>query len=248
MEPDSRVVVVVPTYNEAANLPTLVRRLMALPIPSLHLLIVDDASPDGTGDLADAMAREDPERFSVLHRSGKLGLGSAYTAGFRRALGLGAEAVVQMDADLSHAPENVVPMLDALADADVVVGSRYVKGGGVDRRWGLGRRLLSRGGNVYARWIGGLRPRDATSGFKAYRRRVLETLDLDGIRCRGFAFQAEVALLCQRHGFRVVEHPILFVDRSEGASKMSWGIVVEALWRLALLRLRRASASRGSPG
>ncbi len=246
MNLDSRVVVVVPTFNEAANLSTLVRRLTALPIPSLHLLVVDDASPDGTGDLADSLAREDPARFSVLHRSGKLGLGTAYTAGFRQALTLGAEAVVQMDADLSHAPEDVVPMLKSLADADVVVGSRYVQGGGVDQNWGVGRRLLSRGGNLYARWIGGLRPRDATSGFKAYRRRVLETLDLDAIRCRGFAFQAEVALLCQRHGFRVVEHPILFVDRSQGTSKMSWRIVVEALWRLAFLRLRRPAARRSA--
>ena len=246
MEPETSVVVVVPTYNEAQNLPSLTARLMALPIPSLHLLVVDDNSPDGTGELAQGMARQYPGRVSVLHRSGRLGLGSSYTAGFRQALSLGADVVVQMDADLSHAPEDAVPMIQALENADIVVGSRYTRGGGVDASWGLRRRLLSRFGNLYARRIGGLKARDVTSGFKAYRREVLETLDLDRTRCRGFAFQAEVAYLCQRSRFRVVEHPILFLDRVRGESKMSLGIVFEALWRLALLRFRRLPASRSS--
>ena len=238
MGPGTRVVVVVPTYNEAQNLPRLTARLLGLPIPELHLLVVDDNSPDGTGEIAASLAVEHPGRVTVEHRAGKLGLGPAYGLGFRRALELEADVVVQMDADLSHAPEEIPRMLRALEDADVVVGSRYVDGGGVDSAWSTGRRLLSRGGNLYARWVCGLAPRDVTSGFKLYSRRVLESLALDRCRCRGFAFQAEVAHLCQRHAFRVVEHPILFTDRTEGDSKMSWGIVMEALWQLALLRWR----------
>lgn len=228
--------VVIPTYNEAKNLAALVARIEALHLPSIKIIVVDDNSPDGTGQLAERLAQSLEGTLIVLHRESKKGLGPAYIDGFRYALQEGVEIIIQMDADLSHAPEYIPLFLKRLEEADVVVGSRYILGGSVDRRWGVLRRLLSRLGNLYARLASGVRVRDATSGFKAFRSRVLEELDLESFRCRGFAFQAEVALACERKLFRVVELPIFFTERALGKSKMSWMIIWEALWRLPRLR------------
>ncbi len=234
--PESRggVTVVVPTYNEAGNLRELYGRLSALGLPDLRLLFVDDGSEDGTEQTAHSLGAN----VSVIQRGRKLGLGTAYVDGFKRALEGDSGYVVQMDADLSHVPEYLPAFLDALASADVVVGSRYVEGGGVDERWGRHRQMLSACANFGIRLAAGLKVRDATSGFKAYRRETLAALDLDGLRCNGFAFQAEVAHACQRMGARVVEHPIVFMERVEGKSKMSWSIMIEAAWKLPPLRFR----------
>ena len=233
------VAVVVPTYNEADNLRELAERIFALGLPNPKLLIVDDGSPDGTGEVADALTQQYEGRVEVMQRGSKLGLGTAYVDGFSRALAVGADYVIQMDADLSHAPEYLPEFLKGLDHADVVVGSRYVAGGGADQTWSWFRRLVSSGGNFGIRTIAGLRVRDATSGFKAFRAPVLRSLDLDRFECKGFAFQAEVAHACQRMRLRVVEHPIVFTDRSKGQSKMSMGIVIEAVWRLLPLRWKR---------
>ncbi len=233
-----RVAVVIPTYNEAENLAQIVGQLDALDVPGLGFVIVDDASPDGTGDIADRLSAARPGRVIVLHRAGKQGLGKAYLAGFRAALDAGAERIVEMDADLSHPPSEVPNMLALLDTADVATGSRYARGGGTDPSWGLMRKLTSAWGNRGIRLIMGLRVKDATSGFKAFRRSALETIGLDRLRLAGYGFQAEIAYTCQRAGLRVVEHPYQFTDRKLGKSKMSLGIVIEAFWRLILLRLR----------
>ena len=233
------VTVVVPTYNEADNLPELARRLFALELPNVRLLIVDDGSPDGTGEVAREVAAQYGGRLELIQRGSKLGLGTAYVAGFGRALEAGAGCVVEMDADLSHAPEYIPALLDELAQAEVVVGSRYVPGGGVDHTWGLPRRLLSSLGNSGIRLITGLKVKDATSGFKAFRANVLEELDVTRFQCKGFAFQAEVAHACQRRGYKVVEYPIVFAGRAGGQSKMSLAILLEAVWRLLPLRWKR---------
>ena len=236
---EKKVVVVVPTYNEARNLPQLAARLFSLELPSIHMLVVDDASPDGTGQVAEGLTEVYSGRVRVLHRQGKLGLGTAYVEGFRHALNWGADVVVEMDADLSHDPQYLHPILDKIADHDVVVASRYIPGGGVDPGWGLGRRLLSQGGNLYARLVTGLRVKDSTSGFKALRRRVVESMDMDSFRCKGFAFQIEMAYACQKKGFNVAEVPISFIDRGTGTSKLSLAIVLEALWNVFWMRWRR---------
>lgn len=236
-----RTLVITPTYDERENLPVLVERLHAA-VPDADLLVVDDASPDGTGALADELHARHGDRVRVLHRDGKRGLGSAYVEGFRRALDDGYEVVVQMDADLSHDPRSVPALLARLeAGADLVVGSRWVPGGGIEG-WGLGRLVLSRGGSLYSRWILGTAVRDMTSGFKAIRRPVLEALELGTIRSEGYSFQIEVNYRALRAGFRVVEAPILFVDRRAGHSKLSRAIFAEAIgmpWRLRLDALRR---------
>ncbi len=236
-----KVAVVVPTYNEAENLPMIVERLSALDIDGLGFIVVDDASPDGTGELAEHIAATyDTGVFQVIHRLSKQGLGRAYIQGFRRALEEGAEAVVEMDADLSHPPAELPKMLARLEEtgADVVVGSRYMEGGGVDPKWSWVRRQISHWGNVGIRFLLGLKVRDATSGFKVFRRSALEHIGLERLRVAGFGFQAEVAYRCERMGLNVVEHPYEFLDRSAGQSKMSLGIVIEALYRLTLLRIR----------
>jgi dolichol-phosphate mannosyltransferase len=233
-----KVTVVVPTFNERENLPRLVDLLAALQVPNLHVLVVDDNSPDGTGEVADKLAVEGPIPVSVLHRTEKNGLGRAYVAGMTRALAEGADIVIQMDADLSH-PSTAIPgMLDKLAhtDAAVVLGSRYVPGGAVSN-WGVLRRFVSAGGSWYARIVLGVSVRDLTGGFKCYRRAVLETIDLDAIHSKGYAFQIETTYRALRAGFRVVEIPITFVDREAGGSKMSKTIVAEAIWRVPVLRL-----------
>jgi len=225
-------VVCLPTYNERENLEAMLR---ALGDKDVHVLVIDDSSPDGTGRLADGFA-EELDYVSVLHRDEKEGLGPAYLAGFRRALADGAELVLEMDCDFSHDPNDVPRLIAAAADADVVLGSRYVTGGGV-RNWGLVRRFISAGGSWYARVLLQVRVRDLTGGFKCYRRAVLESIDLEAIHSKGYAFQIETTYRALRAGFRVVEIPITFVDREAGGSKMSRAIVAEAIWKVPGLRL-----------
>lgn len=228
-----RALVVVPTYNEAASLPRVVERLQAAAETSddeIHLLIVDDNSPDGTGQIADELAARLAD-IHVLHRPGKGGLGPAYRAGFAWGLERDYDALCEMDADLSHDPADVPRLLMALRGADLVIGSRYVPGGGVVD-WPPHRRALSRGGNRYVQVMTGMPVSDATAGFRAFRRAVLEALDLATIKSDGYSFQLEMALRTWRVGFRIVEIPITFVERTEGASKISRSIVAEALWRV----------------
>lgn len=236
------IAVVVPTYNEAENLPPLVDGVLRALADEARLIVVDDGSPDGTGAVAARLAERSAQGIEIVQRDEKLGLGTAYRAGFERALAHGADRVVQMDADLSHDPGSLAAMLAALEDADVVVGSRYVEGGSVDPRWGPVRRLLSAVGNRGLRLLAGLDVRDATSGYKAFRASALGVVDLDDFRCAGFGFQVEMAAACQRLGLRVVEHPIRFRTRRSGRSKMSLAIVVEAIRRLTPLAWRRFSA------
>ncbi|HEX2292268.1 MAG TPA: polyprenol monophosphomannose synthase [Gaiellaceae bacterium] len=231
------LVVCLPTYNERENLEAMVSALGEVLPEDGRILVIDDSSPDGTGEIADRLAAE-LDHVEVLHRPRKEGLGPAYLAGFRRALELGADLVMEMDCDFSHDPADVPRLVAATEDADLVIGSRYVAGGGT-RNWGLVRRLISRGGCLYAQVLLGLRIRDLTGGFKCYRRAVLETIDLDAIDSKGYAFQIETTYRAIRAGFRVVEVPIVFSDREVGGSKMSNAIVVEAAWKVPLLRLTR---------
>ncbi len=228
---------VIPTYNEAGNLPRLVEQLLALPLP-LHILVVDDNSPDGTGEVAETLRAQHPDRIDVMHRSRKEGLGPAYRAGFRYALEKGAEVIGQMDADLSHPPERLPAMYQALEDADVVLGSRYVPGGGLDPSWPLRRRMLSKGGNLYARFILGLPIRDVTGGYRLWRRQVMAALPLDQIRSTGYVFQIEMIYLAYRLGFRIREVPIFFRERSWGESKLSFAVQREAAWAVLMMRWR----------
>ena len=236
MSSTPRAVVCVPTYNERENLEPLVRALAdVLDTSRDRVLVIDDASPDGTGELADRLAGELPW-VDVLHRSAKEGIGRAYLDGFAEALATGAELVLEMDCDFSHDPRDV-PRLIATAEdgADLVLGSRWVEGGGTEN-WGAVRRFISRGGSLYARLVLGVGIRDLTGGFKCYRRRVLETIDLDAIAARGYGFQIEGTYRTLRAGFRVVEIPITFVDRRVGESKMSGAIVLEAMRQVPVLR------------
>ena len=225
-----------PTYNERDNLRAIVAAVLEVLPAGSRVLVVDDSSPDGTGEIADRLAGERDE-VRVLHRKVKEGLGPAYVAGFGEALRGGAELVVQMDADFSHDPADVPRLLAAATDADVVLGSRYVNGGGVSD-WGLVRRAISRAGSAYARFVLGLRVRDLTGGFKVFRRRVLEAVDLESVGALGYAFQVEMTYRAIKAGFRVVEVPIVFRDRRVGQSKMSRAIVAEAAWRVPAMRLR----------
>ncbi len=231
-----RRVICLPTYNERENLEPMVRALGGLGLEGLQVLVIDDASPDGTGEIADRLAGELPW-VHVLHRARKEGLGPAYLAGFARALELGADFVFEMDCDFSHDPGDVPRLAAAADDADLALGSRYVAGGGT-RNWGLVRRFISRGGSLYAQVLLQLGIRDLTGGFKCYRRGVLETIDLRAIDSLGYAFQIETTYRAIRAGFRVVEVPITFADREVGGSKMSKSIVLEAIWKVPALRLR----------
>ena len=242
--PLDRVLVIVPTYNECENLEPIVTRLRAA-VPQAYLLVVDDNSPDGTGQLADRLAAAD-RQVQVLHRSSKDGLGAAYTAGFGWAREHGFDVVVEMDADGSHAPEQLPRLLTALEDADVVLGSRWVPGGEVVN-WPRSRKLLSRGGNAYTRLVLGLPLRDATGGFRAYRRTVLDALPLGEVASQGYCFQVDLAWQAWRRGHTVVEVPITFVERERGESKMSRAIVVEALWRVTWWGLRSGRSRRPAP-
>jgi len=252
--PFGRVVVVIPTYNEAANLEPVLARLR-LAVPQADVLVVDDASPDGTGVLADRLAGADPA-VAVLHRPAKEGLGAAYLAGFEWGLTRGYDVLVEMDADGSHRPEELPRLLAALSGADLVIGSRWIPGGAV-HDWPLRRRLLSRGGNAYARLVLGLPLRDVTAGFRAFRRGTLEGVKLCDVASQGYCFQVDVAWRAVAAGCRVVEVPITFVERERGVSKMDRAIVTEALWRVtawgvahrlrgARTRLPAGSAARPS--
>jgi dolichol-phosphate mannosyltransferase len=230
-----RATICLPTYNEAENLERMIR---ALEPAGAQVLVIDDNSPDGTGAIADRLAAE-LDWVNVLHRERKEGLGPAYLAGFERALADGAELVVEMDCDFSHDPGDVPRLLSAAEDgADLVLGSRYVEGGSVSDDWGFIRRAVSSGGSLYARLILGIPVRDLTGGFKCFQRAVLEAIDLETVQAKGYAFQIELTYRARRRGFRVVEVPIRFVDRTLGGSKMSHAIVLEAIWRVPELRLR----------
>jgi dolichol-phosphate mannosyltransferase len=229
-----RGLVIVPTYNESANVPRLVPQILQQD-ERLEVLIIDDASPDGTGALADDLAAAD-RRVHAIHRSGKLGLGTAYLAGFQWALQHDFDWVFQMDADFSHDPNHLPKFIEGLADYDVVLGSRYLGGRVTVVNWPIGRLLLSYFANVYARWVTGLPVADATGGFKAFRREALEAIDLHRVGSEGYSFQIEMSLRAWKKGLRVGEVPIVFVDRSLGESKMSKKIVREAVWRVWKLR------------
>ncbi|CAN5205098.1 polyprenol monophosphomannose synthase [soil metagenome] len=237
---------ILPTFDEAENIAAIVtaaRAVLAEAAPGDHrILVVDDGSPDGTGDLADTIAAEHDD-VEVLHRTTREGLGPAYLAGFARALGHGAQFVMEMDADFSHDPADLARLLAAAEDADLVLGSRYVAGGGVTD-WGPVRRLVSRGGSWYARVVLGLDVRDLTGGFKCFRREVLEAIDLPTVRSRGYAFQVELTHRAVHAGFRVVELPIVFRDREHGRSKMSWRIAGEAALLVPQLRVSHISGQR----
>lgn len=230
-----QLTVVIPTYNEAENLPSLIDNLIATSISNLKLIIVDDGSPDGTGQLAEELAVQLPGRLSVVHRPGKMGLGSAYIRGFGVALSEGAEAVGQMDADFSHSPSYLPGLLAELENWDAVFGSRYVEGGRVDERWSFWRVFLSKFGNTYARVILRLQVRDSTGGFRIWRAEALRGMPLQRIRSEGYVFQVEMAYVAQRMGFKISEQPIYFEDRRIGQSKMSLGIQLEAAIRVWLL-------------
>jgi dolichol-phosphate mannosyltransferase len=232
---------ILPTYNEAENVQAIVAaaaEVLAGAAPDgFRVLVVDDGSPDGTGEIADRMAAEH-DWLEVLHRTEKNGIGPAYLAGFRHALDRGAGYVMEMDSDFSHDPADLARLLQAVYDgADLALGSRYVPGGGV-REWGLLRRFISEGGSTYARLVLGLRVRDLTGGFKCFRREVLEAIHFDGVRSQGYAFQVELTYRAAQAGFKVVEVPIVFRDRQQGTSKMSWRIAAEAMWLVPLLRFR----------
>jgi dolichol-phosphate mannosyltransferase len=227
---------VIPTYNEAANVEAIVTACLERLPAARRLLIVDDSSPDGTGQIADRLATE-REDVAVLHRPAKRGLGPAYVAGFREALAGGADLIAHMDADFSHDPADLPRLLEAAGDADLVLGSRYVEGGGV-ADWGPARRAISRLGSAYARTALGVAIRDLTGGFKVFRRRALEAINLGSLASLGYAFQVETTFRTIRAGFKVVEVPITFRDRRVGQSKMTGSVVVEAAWRVPAMRLR----------
>ncbi len=243
---DVNITVVIPTYNEADNLPAIARVILALPLPHLSLIVVDDDSPDGTGRIADDLVQQyamhdgGASRVAVIHRTGKGGLGTAYVAGMTQAIATGADFIVQMDADFSHSPDYIPQMLGVMlaTDADVVIGSRYVPGGSLDERWEWNRRLLSWWANLYSRAILGLRIRDMTAGFKMWRRSALETIGLENVRSNGYSFQVEMAYLCERLGFRLVEIPIHFEDRRIGQSKLDVPVKLESAWRTWQIRWR----------
>ena len=230
-----KITVIIPTYNEAENLAKISTALLALPLPELSILVVDDNSPDGTGDIAEQLSQETNGRVQVLHRSGKLGLGSAYILGFGVALSRGAEAVCQMDADFSHPVDKVPELVKNLADADIVIGSRYVAGGKLDERWPFWRKGLSAFGNFYARTILGMSIRDCTGGFRLFRREVLQGMPLERVKSNGYVFQVDTAYLATLLGYKFKEIPIYFADRRWGTSKMSLRIQLEAAYRVWLL-------------
>ncbi len=252
-----KIAVVIPTYNEADNLPTITAAIFALGLRNLQLVIVDDDSPDGTGRIADELALHynaaTPSAsrpvMQIIHRQGKGGLGTAYVAGMTRAIADGADFIVQMDADFSHSPAYIPQMLGVIlaTDADVVIGSRYVPGGSLDARWEWNRRFLSWWANLYSRAILGLRIRDMTAGFKLWRRGALEAIGLENIRSNGYSFQVEMAYLCEKLGFRLIEIPIHFEDRRIGQSKLDVPVKLESAWRTWQIRWRYRQLRRRQP-
>lgn len=235
-EQTDKTLIIVPTYNEKENLPLLAQAVFEV-VPQVHILVVDDGSPDGTGELADELAAKD-ERIQVMHRTAKEGLGKAYVAGFHWALERDYEFVFEMDCDFSHRPEHLPDFLAAAQKADLVLGSRYIKGGGTEN-WGLMRKFISRGGNIYAQTILGLPYKDLTGGFKCFRRRVLEALDLNNLYSFGYAFQIELTYRAHKKGFNIAQVPIIFPDRTRGESKMSGKIFKEAF--VTVWKLRKAA-------
>lgn len=233
-EQSERALVIIPTYNERENLPRLIPMVLEQD-PRLEVLIIDDASPDGTGALADELAAANP-RVHVFHREGKLGLGTAYLTGFRWALERDYAYIFEMDADFSHDPAHLPQFLAAIQNADVVLGSRYLEGRVTVVNWPITRLLLSYGANIYARLVTGLPIADATGGYKCFRREVLQAIDLDRVESEGYAFQIEITLRAWKKGFRIVEIPIVFTDRDVGESKMSKRIIREAVWKVWKLR------------
>lgn len=232
------ITIVIPTYNEAENIPKLVSLIFELPLPGLNLLIVDDNSPDGSGQIAEELGRQSGGRVRVLHRPGKLGLGTAYIQGFQLALSQGADYIGQMDADFSHPIDKIVPMVEALSEYDFAIGSRYVPGGRLDERWPIWRMALSGWGNFYARTILGMQIRDVTGGYKLWKRETLSAMPLERIRSNGYVFQVEMSYVASLLGFRCKEIPIYFADRRWGKSKMNFRIQVEAairVWQLLSL-------------
>ncbi len=238
------IMVVIPTYNEADNLATIAGELLALDLADLEILVVDDDSPDGTGDIADSLVERHPDQIHVMHRSGVRGLGTAYVSGFQYALDQGASLIVQMDADFSHSPSYIPEMAASTREYDVVIGSRYISGGGTDDRWSWWRVFLSWWANLYARFILGVTVKDATAGFKCWRRETLEGIGLDRIRSNGYVFQVEMAYLTEKLGYRYLELPIYFEDRRIGQSKMTVPVKIEAALRTWLLRWRHRNAER----
>lgn len=226
-----KTTIVVPTYNEVDNLPKLVEQVLALPLENINLLIVDDNSPDGTGELAEKLGQQNNGRVHVLHRAGKMGLGTAYNEGFRKAISEGADYIGQMDADFSHPIEKIPEMAAELTDYDIVIGSRYVKGGRLDEKWPIWRKWLSGFGNFYARTILGLPTKDVTGGFKLWRRETLKNMPLDRIKANGYMFQVEMNYVAYKLGFTFCEIPIYFQERTAGTSKMNFSIQLEAAWR-----------------
>lgn len=241
---ETALTVVIPTFNEADNLESMAATLFALPLPNLQLLVVDDNSPDGTGQLADGLVarynQNGRARMGVIHRQGKGGLGTAYVTGMTRALAEGAEFIVQMDADFSHSPHYIPQMLGVMlsTQADVIIGSRYVPGGSLDEGWSWWRRILSWWANLYSRGILKIRVRDMTAGFKLWRRDALLDIDLKNVRSNGYIFQVEMAYLSEKLGYRIIEVPIHFEDRRIGQSKMDVPVKLEAVWRVWELRWR----------
>ncbi len=234
-----KTVIVLPTYNEAQNLTPIVEQLLALPLEDAQILIIDDNSADGTGKIADQLRNRYPSKIYVIHRAGKLGLGTAYLAGFDWALERQADCVIQMDSDFSHSPKYLPNFVSKMGAFDVVIGSRYVPGGKLDPRWSGWRNLLSRWANsVWVRLILGTRVRDATAGFKCWSRKALETVPLQKIRSNGYVFQVEMAYLAEKYGLNILEWPIYFEDRRIGKSKMSVPVKVEAAWRVFEIRWR----------
>ncbi len=244
----SKTVVIIPTYNEASNLPVLAAEIWALMIPGLSILVVDDSSPDGTGEIADELAKRRPGELFALHQDVKSGLGRAYIAGFKWALAQEADFVIQMDCAFSHSPKHIPEMLQEIEGSHLVVGSRYVPGGRVDEHWGFGRYLLSWWANaVYTRIILNLKVKDATSGFKCWRATALQAINLDAIHSNGYSFQFEMAFLAEKMGYRIVEIPIYFEDRRIGRSKLTIPVKIEAIFRAWEIRWRYRRLRKARP-
>ncbi|MBA31853.1 MAG: hypothetical protein CL748_04950 [Chloroflexi bacterium] len=232
-------IIVIPTYNEADNLPKIVKEISSLGINNIGFIIIDDGSPDGTGKIADKISNEFPGFFKVIHREEKMGLGTAYVEGFRCAIESKARKIIQMDADFSHPPKEILKINYLLNSSDIVVGSRYIDNGSVDPNWSLLRKSISSFGNFGIRLLMGLKVRDATSGFKGYNSHVFDKVILSQLKLKGFGFQSEVAYRCQKKQFKIIEHPYVFIDRKLGKSKMSFSIILEALYKLLMIRISK---------
>jgi dolichol-phosphate mannosyltransferase len=241
-----KTVIVLPTYNEAENLPRLVKAVFSLPVDGISLLVVDDGSPDGTGEIADQLRDQFPENLMVMHRQGKQGLASAYIQGFQQALEMDIDAVGMMDSDFSHAPEKLPEMISALQEADLVIGSRYIAGGSVDQHWPFWRKALSAWGNFYARTILSLKVKDVTTGYRLWRKEKLQTFPLERVLSSGYIFLVELVYIATKLGYRIAEVPIYFADRTRGKSKMDFRIQIEAAFRVWQVFFAHRGISKGN--